>query len=329
MKLPVNCGSATPWRDYSLRVSVTDRCPFRCAYCMPPGGVPLRAHADVLRYEEIAALVQLLGRVVPLGKVRLTGGEPLIRPEIEKLVGLLARLGIPELALTTNGQLLAGLAGPLRAAGLTRINISLDSLNAQTYRQLTGNGVLARTIEGIDEALRCGLAPVKLNMVVLRGVNDAEILDMVAFALARGVEVRFLEVMPIGTAAPHHQKWFVPAAEVIATVEGRYPLTPITRSRGSTSRCFQVRDGACRPGRIGFISACSEPFCADCNRLRLTSDGRLLGCLAADHGVPVRALLAAGAEGERQLKQAVRDILACKKIRDTFQQPQIMATIGG
>jgi cyclic pyranopterin phosphate synthase len=296
---------------------------------MPPEGVPLRAHADVLRYEEIASLVQWLGRVVPLGKVRLTGGEPLVRPEIEKLVAMLARLGIPDLALTTNGQLLAGLAGPLRAAGLTRVNISLDSLNAQTYRQLTGNGVLARTIEGIDEALRCGLLPVKLNMVVLRGVNDAEVLDLVAFALARGVEVRFLEVMPIGTARPHHQKWFVPAAEVIAAIQRRYPLTPITRSSGSTSRCFQVRDGASRPGRVGFISACSQPFCADCNRLRLTSDGRLLGCLAADGGVPARALLASGAEGERQLAQAVRDILACKKVRDTFRQPQIMATIGG
>lgn len=314
---------------YSLRISVTDRCQFRCRYCMPPEGVQLRPHAEVLRYEEIAALVQALNRIIPLGKVRLTGGEPLIRPGIDKLVAMLAALGIPEIPLTTNGQLLASLAAPLRAAGLTRITISLDSLNAQTYRKLTKSGELNRTLEGIQAALRCGLTPVKLNMVVMRGENDAEIPEMVAFALEQGVEVRFLEVMPIGTARTKHADWYVPSTEVMAAIQTRYRLEPIPRAIGSTSRSYLAVDAQGRSGRIGFISACSAPFCTDCNRLRLTSDGRLIGCLAADHGVPVRDMLAAGADGMQQLERALHEILARKKIRETFQQPQIMATIGG
>ena len=318
-----------PPTNVTLRVSVTDRCPFRCGYCMPAAGVPLRSHEDVLRYEEIAALVRLLHGILPLGKVRLTGGEPLVRPEIEKLVALLAPLGIPEIALTTNGQLLAGKAEALRAAGLRRVNVSLDSLNAQNYRKLTGGGELQRTLAGIDAAQRSGLTPVKLNMVVMRGENEAEIPDLVAFALQHQVEVRFLEVMPIGIAQPRHAYWFVPAAEMLAAIEARYLLEPLPRETGSTSRVFRVRDSASRSARIGFISACSEPFCQDCNRLRLTSDGRLIGCLAADHGIPVRAMLAAGSAGERQLKAALHEILACKQVRSAFQQPQIMATIGG
>ena len=320
---------APPTTRLTLRVSITDRCQFRCGYCLPPEGVARRAHTDMLRYEEIAALVGTLHGVAPLGKVRLTGGEPLVRPQVDRLVGLLANLAIPELALTTNGQLLAALAAPLRRAGLHRVNVSLDSLSAATYRQLTGGGALGRTLEGIDEALRCGLAPLKLNMVVMRGVNEAEAPALAAFALARGVEVRFLEVMPIGVARAQHAAWFVPSAETLAALQARYRLTPLPRERGSTSRTFQVEAGSGPAGRVGFISACSEPFCQDCNRLRLTSDGRLIGCLAADGGVPVRPLLAAGAAGRLQLEAVLRDLLAHKQVRRAFEQPQIMATIGG
>ena len=326
---PLHCGSATPWRDFSLRVSITDRCQFRCGYCMPVEGVTLHPHDAILRYEEIADLVRILKGIVPLAKVRLTGGEPLLRKDVDHLVALLAALGIPELALTTNGQLLAKLAAPLRAAGLTRVTVSLDSLNETTYRRLTGGGELAKTLNGIDAALQCGLTPVKLNMVVMRGENDSEILDLVAFAMARGVEVRFLEVMPIGIAQPHHAQWFVPTTEVQSKIQACYHLEPIPRTTGSTSRNFQIRDGASRSARVGFISACSNPFCQDCNRLRLTSDGRLIGCLAADHGVAIRSLLASGSNGAPQLEQVVREILTHKRVRAAFQQPQIMATIGG
>ncbi len=331
----------------SLRVSVTDRCQLRCGYCMPPDGVALRSHADIMRYEEILTFVRILSRLTPLAKVRLTGGEPLVRSGIERLVAMLADLHIPEIALTTNVQLLAEYAGPLKAAGLGRVNVSLDSLNATTYGKLSRGGVLGRTLEGIGAALRCGLAPLKLNMVVLRGVNDSEILDMVEFAAERGVEIRFLEVMPIGVARECYRAWFFSSADVKSAIQTRYRLTPIARAPGATCRSFLIMNGAKILGRAGFISACSEPFCHDCNRLRLTSDGRLLGCLASDIGVPVRALLSSGAEGLQQMERILGNILAHKtaqvyqaegvargmangmKTRSAFRQPQFMAAIGG
>jgi len=282
-----------------------------------------------MRYEEIAAFVRLLNRVAPLGKLRLTGGEPLVRPDIERLVAMLAGLHIPDMALTTNGQLLAERAGALKGAGLGRVNVSLDSLNERTYRKLTCGGVLGRTLGGIAEALCRGLCPLKTNTVVLRGVNDSEILNLVAFAVERGIEARFLEVMPIGVAAKHGREWFFAGAEVKAVIETSYRLEALPREPGSTCRSFAVLDQGGVVGRIGLISACSEPFCHDCGRLRLTSDGRLIGCLAVDIGVPVRALLASGPEGVEQLESVIGAILARKKVRDTFHQPQIMAAIGG
>jgi len=296
---------------------------------MPTDGISLRSHADIMRYEEIAALVRLLNDVAPLDKIRITGGEPLVRPGIERLVAMLAELGIPDMALTTNGQLLAKFAGPLKAAGLGRVNVSLDSLDERTYRKLSGGGVLGRTLEGIAEALHCGLAPVKTNTVVLRGVNDSEILNLVAFAVERGIEARFLEVMPIGVAAKHSREWFFSGAEVSAVIQTRYRMEAFPRESGSTCRSFAVVDHVGAAGRVGLISACSEPFCHDCGRLRLTSDGRLMGCLAVDSGVPVRALLASGPRGLEEMRTIIGSILTHKKVRDTFRQPQVMAAIGG
>jgi cyclic pyranopterin phosphate synthase len=290
-----------------------------------------------MRYEEIVAFVRLLGRITPLLKVRMTGGEPLVRSEIERLVGMLARLNIPDLALTTNGQLLAEFAALLRSTGLGRVNVNLNSLNEKTYRKISRGGVLGRTLEGIGEALRCGFSPVKLNMVVLRGVNDSEILDAVEFAAERGVEIRFLEMMPIGVARQYYAEWFFSSAEVKSVIRTRYALKSIPREAGSTCRSFLVMKGAGTIGRAGFISACSEPFCHDCNRLRLTSDGRLLGCLASDDaGVPVRALLSSGEKGLGRLKQILENISAHKACRinsmvtdGAFRQSRLMATIGG
>lgn len=296
---------------------------------MPPDGIPLRPHADILRYEEITALVRILDRVAPLGKLRLTGGEPLVRPHIERLVAMLAELHIADIALTTNGQQLAEFAAGLKAAGLGRVNVSLDSLHERTYRELSGGGVLNRTLEGIAEALCWGLTPLKTNTVVLRGVNDSEILDLVAFAVERGIEARFLEVMPIGVAAKQSREWFFSGAEVRAVIQTRYRVEALPREPGSTCRSFAVTDHAGAVGRIGLISACSQPFCHDCGRLRLTSDGRLLGCLATDAGVPVRALLASESGGLDEMKTILGSILRQKKVRDAFRQPQAMAAIGG
>lgn len=318
-----------PVQKLLLRISVTDRCQLRCSYCMPPGGITLHSRNDILSYEEIVTLVHHLHHVAPLGKLRLTGGEPLVRPDIERLVAMLAVLHIPDMALTTNGQLLAGFAEPLKSAGLNRVNVSLDSLDVQTYRRLSGGGVLSRTLDGIAAALHCGLLPLKTNTVVIRGVNDTEILNIVAFAVERGIEARFLEVMPIGVAAKHCREWFFSGAEVKAVIQTRYRMDALPREPGSTCRSFTLNDHGCAVGRIGLISACSEPFCHDCGRLRLTSEGCLMGCLAVDAGVPVRALLTSGPEGLDQLAAVVGDILACKKVRTGFSQPKVMAAIGG
>jgi cyclic pyranopterin phosphate synthase len=316
-------------QSLSLRISVTDRCQLRCKYCMPPDGVAFRSHEDIMRYEEIVTFTRLLSRIAPLVKVRLTGGEPLVRSGIERLVAMLADLHIPDLALTTNGQSLAAHAAALKAAGLVRVNVSLDSLNERTYRNLSCGGVLGRTLEGISEALRCGLSPLKLNMVVMRGVNDSEILDMVDFAAGQGAEIRFLEVMPIGTAMEHYREWFVSSADVKSTIQTRYHLAPIPRESGSTCRSFLVGNGTGNLQQVGFISACSEPFCHDCRRLRLTSDGRLLGCLATDIGISVRALLSSGPGGLRQLEASTAEIFREKRARNAFRQLQLMAAIGG
>jgi len=296
---------------------------------MPPDGITKRPHADILSYEEIVRFVGIMGRATSLFKVRLTGGEPLVRPGIDQLVAMLAGLHIPDLALTTNGQSLAKLAAPLKAAGLARVNISLDSLNAQTYLKLSQGGVLDRTLDGINEALRCGFAPLRINMVVLRGVNDSEILDMVEFAIERGIQVRFLELMPVGVAATHYREWFFSSADVRTAIQTRYSLTPVLRDSSSTCRSFNLGDGTGVIGQVGFISACSEPFCHDCNRLRLTSDGRLLGCLASDIGIPIRPLLSSGPEGIQLLEQTIVGILAQKQVRSEFRQSQVMAAIGG
>jgi GTP 3',8-cyclase len=317
-------------RPVSLRISVTDRCQLRCAYCLPSQGRRVvHANGEILRDEEILEFVRIIGRVAPVGKIRLTGGEPLLRPGLVDLIGKLRKRHNGEIALTTNGQLLSKWAAALKSAGLDRINLSFDSLDEKTFADLTCGGSVALVHAGIAEARRCGFAPVKLNMVVLRGVNDREILPMVRFALAMDAEVRFLELMPIGTAAANHAERFFPTAEVQTVIESAFSLRPIARPDGSTSRSWELLEDGRLVGRVGFISANSHPFCADCRRLRLTADGRLLGCLALEASVPVRDWLSGGAEGHRQLEAAIADILAKKTVREAFRQPKAMAEIGG
>jgi cyclic pyranopterin phosphate synthase len=329
----------------ALRLSVTDRCPMRCLYCLPPEGVPLVAHADVLRFEEMAALVRVLRRHWGLAKVHLTGGEPLIRRGIADLVARLAAERPADLALTTCGVRLASLAADLRRAGLWRVNVSLDSLDPETYRTLTRGGDLAETLDGIAAARRAGLEPVKLNMVVLRGVNDGEVVRVARWGLARGCPVRFLEVMPIHVAAARHGEWFVPSAEVRGRLAAAFDLVPLASRPGASAREYRARDASGLAGRIGFISPCSEPFCAGCRRLRLTATGRLLGCLARADATDVRPFLkqlaagdSHGAEGEAPLVAAVEEALRRKRFAPGAAGPQAprpfadqcsMAGIGG
>jgi len=314
----------------SLRVSVTDRCDLHCRYCRGPEGVPIAPGERCIAYEEIVAFVRLLARGFGLSKVRITGGEPLVRRDIVDLVDMLARLNLPDLALTTNGQRLSELAAPLREAGLDRVNVSLDSLDPETYRTLTRGGDLKRTLAGIEAALAAGLAPVKLNAVVLRGINDGEVAALARYGLDRGCPVRFLELMPIGVAGPHLSEWFVPSDEVRAALCDVFDLQPLPWDTQAASRDFAVTDAAGREGVVGFISPCSNAFCAGCRRLRLTASGKLLGCLAQVDGIDVKPILHEGdATRDARLVEAVHAALRLKRNGRRFGDQKSMVRIGG
>ncbi len=314
----------------SLRVSVTDRCDLRCIYCLPPGGATLAAHDDVLRLEEIVEFVGIIQRRFGLTKVHLTGGEPLVRRGIVDLVRMLADAGAPDLAMTTNGLSLREMALPLRQAGLGRINVSLDSLQAETYRALTRGGDLGRVLDGIAAAGLVGFEPVKFNTVVLRGINDREVVPIAQFGIERGCAVRFLELMPIGVAQAGYKDRFVSSAEVRAQVASAFELRALPPVPGGSSRNYRAIDADGRQGVVGFISPCTEPFCAGCRRLRLTATGRLLGCLAQAEGPQVRRLLPARTpEDEAHLAEAVEQALRLKRNARRFDEQRLMGRVGG
>lgn len=314
----------------SLRVSVTDRCSLRCTYCMPAEGVAMAPRQQVLSYEEILRFVAELAARHPLGHVRLTGGEPLVRPEVDRLLAMLAGAGVPDLALTTNGQQLAGLAERLKAAGLGRINVSLDTLNPETFSAITRGGVLQKTLDGIAAARRVGLRPVKLNMVVMRGRNDHEVADLVRFAMDHECQMRFLELMPIGVAAAGFQDHFVSAADVRERLSRQFTLSALPVDPHGTSRDVVATDGRGGSTIVGFISPYSEPFCAGCRRLRLTATGVLIGCLARAEGVPLAPLLRANSDRDRSaMMAAVDQALGMKRRNGEFIQPRAMVGIGG
>lgn len=274
-----------------LRLSVTDRCDMRCLYCMPEEGVPHDPRQEVLTFEEIERLVRILRRL-GITQIRVTGGEPLTRRDLPTLIRMLAKIeGLADLSLTTNASRLAPLASELKAAGLHRINISLDSLKPRRFAQITRGGALSDVLAGIDRALEVGLTPVKLNTVVMRGVNDDELCDLVAFAADRGLAHRFLEVMPLGAVGFENRGWFLPAAEIRQRIEKQYSLQPRPFENGSTAQEFRVVGTSTR---IGIISPVSERFCSTCNRLRLSARGRLQLCLAYEDGVDLRQPLRDG-----------------------------------
>lgn len=325
-------------RAVSLRISVTDRCPLSCVYCRPSGKEESKrglapfssTRAEILSFEEIVRLVRAIKSCFDLSGIRITGGEPLVRRGLVRLVAMLSKEGVPDLSLTTNGQLLAESASSLRGAGLRRVNISLDSLDRRTYHAITGGGDLERTLSGIDAVLQCGLTPVKSNMVVLRNINDHEIVRMARFGLERGIHVRFLEVMPIGAAAARFDEWFVSSADVVRELETAFDLHALPLVPGATSRDFLVCDGEGRRGVIGLISPESVPFCGSCRRLRLTAGGRLLGCLARVDGVDVGPMLGRRAPVLRaQLADAVEKTLALKQYPQRFVDQRLMVSIGG
>ena len=284
----------------------------------------------MLSYNEIIRFVNIVADSYRLDKVHITGGDPLMRPDIAELIGLLSAQGIEHIALTTNGQLLGEKAHSLKSAGLRRINISLDSLDTKTFRTLTRGGELNRTLAGIDAAVSCGISPVKLNMVVLKGINDHEKLLLAHYGLERNCQVRFLELMPIGVAASSFHSIFVSSKDTAQRLSETYTLTAMPGKPSGSSRNFHARDMDGKTGIIGFISPYTAPFCGGCRRLRLTSDGRLMGCLALNNAYDIRPLLrseSAGAQSE--LIRIIDTALKHKRNSLRFETNESMAVIGG
>jgi cyclic pyranopterin phosphate synthase len=288
---------ARPLRD--LRISVTDRCNFRCIYCMPREVFgpdhPFLPHAAILSFEEIARVARIF---VGLGvkKIRLTGGEPLVRKDLHKLVRLLAPLGA-DLTLTTNGSTLARQARRLKDAGLRRVTVSLDSLDDATFRRMNDADVpLATVLEGIAAAAAAGLAPVKINMVVKRGMNDHQVVEMARHWRGTGHIVRFIEYMDVGSTNGWRMDDVVPSAEVVRRIGEQFPLEPADPNHaGEVAERWRYRDGA---GEIGVISSVTQAFCRDCNRIRLSTEGALFTCLFASAGHDLKGLLRGGAPDE-------------------------------
>ncbi len=317
--------------DY-LRISVTDRCNLRCVYCMPQEGVAACPHADILRYEEIEVIVRA---AVKLGihKVRLTGGEPLARLGLVDLVRALAQTpGIDDLSMTTNGTLLSRHAGELARAGLNRVNISLDTLRAERFAQITRRGRLKDALSGIEAAYRAGLEPVKINMVVIRGLNDDEVVDLARQSIVAGWHVRFIEWMPIGALKLAWSDAVVTAGEIRATIEAALgPLEVAPAPNGAGPARYYRLPGAV--GTVGLITPISDHFCATCNRLRLTADGQLRPCLLADDEIDLRTRLRQGA-GVEEMAELLRQGIRQKPRRHHLAEhinaeKRLMAQIGG
>jgi cyclic pyranopterin phosphate synthase len=292
-----------------MRVSVTDRCNLRCVYCMPPQGVLKKPHREMMRYEEIARVVAVAAEH-GVREVRLTGGEPLVRPDLPMLVRMIAQIpGIVDLSLTTNGVLLEGMAAELAGAGLQRVNVSLDTLDEDKYRRITRGGQLERVWRGIKAAEVSGLAPVKINVVAMRGVNDDELPDLARLSISHPWHVRFIELMPVnnhllwGPDFPQPKEMYISVSEIMDRLSA-LGLKAVEKSIGSGPASLYQAEGGL--GKIGFISAMSEHFCGQCNRLRLTADGRLRSCLLNDTEVSLLESLRAGEDILPYLQKAVK-----------------------
>jgi cyclic pyranopterin phosphate synthase len=317
-----------------LRVSLTDRCNFRCFYCLPHGEPPIAPKEQMLSYEEIE---YACGIFVDLGieKIRLTGGEPMMRRDIETIITKLSALKprLQDLALTTNGYFLPGRAEALKAAGLDRITISLDSLKGDVFRRMTGVDVLDRVLEGIDAAKRAGLAPIKINAVVVRGHNEDEVVDFARFAREHDVKMRFIEYMPLDSGHDWRREDVVSGREIRESINEHFLLVPLKVSRGSeTSARYRFADGA--PGEIGIIAPVTEPFCGACSRIRLTADGQIRTCLFSTVEHSLRDVLRSGAT-RAEIIDYIESVVMQKEPRHYINDPgfiqpsRTMSFIGG
>ncbi len=295
--------------DY-LRVSITDRCNMRCIYCMPPEGILHRPHSEILSFEEIYRIVNTAVRL-GISKVRITGGEPLVRKDLSLFIKNLKRInGLNEIALTTNGVYLKEHIFSLKEAGLDRVNISLDSLVPEKFREITRGGSMDRVLEGIEAALLAGLGPVKINVVLLRGFNDSEIISFAGLAKSRPVHVRFIEYMPTYLGEEYsYKELFFSCLEARVILDSLGELIPIENNCGvSAAKAFRIKGFH---GTIGFISPVSENFCSSCNKLRLTSDGCLRSCLHSSKSIDLKAAMKNGAS-DNDLAGLIREAVDSK-----------------
>ena len=319
---------------HDLRISLTDRCSLRCTYCMPAEGVPWLAKPSMLSTDE---LVRVAAVAVGLGvrEIRLTGGEPLLRPDVVDVVRRLAALegpsGSPEVSMTTNGLRMPQLARDLRAAGLARVNVSVDTLDPERFARLTRRDKLPDVLAGLAAAADAGFDPVKLNAVVMRGVNDDEVVDLVRFAVRHGYQMRFIEQMPLDAGHTWDRGEMVDQTEILDRLHGAFRLTPLDGRGAAPAELWLVDDG---PATVGVIASVTAPFCGSCDRLRLTADGQLRSCLFARTETDVRAVLRSGAD-DASIEAALHECLAGKKAGHGIGEPGFvqpdrpMSAIGG
>ena len=315
-----------------LRVSVTDRCNFRCQYCMPAEGLPWLERAEILTFEEITRLVAIFG-AMGVHDVRLTGGEPLVRREFPVLAGMLAQLDdVHELSVTTNGFMLGRDAERLVRAGVDRFNVSVDSLQRDRFYELTRRDALDQVLHGLEVLASFPEAhPIKINAVAMRGFTEQEVIPFAQLARRTPYEVRFIEFMPLDADHSWERSKVLTGAEIRAAIEEVYPLVPDPRAPSATARVYRFADG---DGRIGFINPVSEPFCADCNRVRLTADGRLRTCLFSLNETNLRDPMREGAS-DRELEEIIREAVWRKELKHHVGEPgfiqpaRSMSAIGG
>ena len=280
-----------------LRISVTDRCNFRCVYCMPAEGLKWLAREDILRFEEIHRLARIFVERYGVRTIRITGGEPLVRIRVEELIGMISSIDPTlDITMTTNGVLLDRKAQILRDAGLKRLNVSLDTLSIDRFKDISRVDAFKRVMAGLAAAEEAGLTPIKLNVVVMKGHNDDEVVDFARLAREKGYEVRFIEFMPLDADGTWSKDLVVPSRRIQEQIEDLFPLRPAPTNRPAPATSFKFADGA--PGGVGFISSVSEAFCAACNRLRLSAEGGLRTCLFSQEETGLRELMRAGASDE-------------------------------
>ena len=318
--------------ERKLRISVTDRCNFRCQFCMPKTPVWL-PRSEILTFEEIHRVVSIFAKM-GIEKIRLSGGEPLMRREIEKLVHMLSGVpGIRSLSMTTNGFLLAEKAAPLKRAGLKGVTVSLHSLKPERFSQITGGGVFEKVVDGIKAARENGFESLKINAVIIRGCNEDEIVDLASLARAGDVTVRFIEYMPFDGQRLWGMEKVVSGREIIERIGDHYELVAVPRESGSTAKVYRFADGV---GEIGVITSITEPFCSDCDRIRLSADGKIVPCLFDKTGFDLKPLLRSSAS-DAVLSNFMSDAVLSKapgvetllKKFGTLEHVRPMHTIGG